>query len=50
MEKREGLIILYDSDIAYFDDNEGVVYTIDGEAYRYNEFIYKQGNREEDEE
>ena len=50
MAKREGLIILYDSDIAYFDDETCVAYTKDGEEYSYNEFIYKPGFREEEEE
>lgn len=47
MAKREGLPILYDSDIAYFDDESCVAYTKDGEEYAYNEFIYIQGSRED---
>lgn len=42
--------ILNESDIAYFDDNERVAYTVDGEAYRYDEFGYIPGFREEEEE
>lgn len=32
--------ILNESDIAYFDDNERMAYTVDGEAYSYDEFGY----------
>ena len=50
MENKKGFLIvdrngkkfyiLNESDIAYFDDNERMAYTVDGEAYSYDEFGY----------